>query len=60
MCHLEPTLDGQIHQSLAFSERNQLLHAIPVHVRGQKKPHKKKNQIPGNGGSQELFGPMFP
>ena len=28
-------------------------------LRGQKTAQEKK-QIPGNGGSQELFGPMFP
>ena len=28
--------------------------------RGQKNRTRKKKQIPGNGGSQELFGPMFP
>ena len=28
--------------------------------RGQKNRPRKKKQIPRNGGSQELFGPMFP
>ena len=27
---------------------------------GGRKTAQEKNQIPGNGGSQELFGPMFP
>ena len=31
-----------------------------VVFRGQKNRTRTKEQIPGNGGSQELFGPMFP
>ena len=27
---------------------------------GGRKTAQEENQIPGNGGSQELFGPMFP
>ena len=27
---------------------------------GGRKTAQEKNRIPGNGGSQELFGPMFP
>ena len=29
-------------------------------VIGGRKTAQEKKQIPGNGGSQELFGPMFP
>ena len=55
--HVRGWLQGAT-QSQAFRGPATLLFILQ-NSRGQKTAQEKK-QIPGNGGSQELFGPMFP
>ena len=54
--------EEQSTELLKFMESGHLkIHNISfIWIVGGRKTAQEKKQIPGNGGSQELFGPMFP